>query len=363
MIAGLDDAQLQEIQDRVFEGWDERNAQVAVGVKALFIEAGRTGEEGVAAVGRLWDAIKNGGPEAVQAAIDEIERVTGGIVDLAALTEQKFNEMASAAQRYGIDLEDLGDSFLGAELSKTAGQILRDFDLLTQGGADVDAVLTGMGDEISNLVRDSLKFGLEIPANMRPLLEQLLETGQLIDENGNALTSLENLAFAETLAQGFDRVVTSIDGLADIMAGRLPDAFASGVEQMVSDTQFLQQNLNNVFAAIPNQIQIPIGFAGGALPQFRHGTGGEYAEFGRGTVAMLHNREAIVRPQDTSTLARDIAAAMGGGGVTNNYFVINGSDLNSLQGRLPRGVIRELDRLLKGGEFSMPSSSIGDRVI
>jgi hypothetical protein len=54
-------------------------------------------------------------------------------------------------------------------------------------GADIGGVLSTMADEISTLVQTSIRMGTEIPENMRPYIEELARSGQLLDENGEKI--------------------------------------------------------------------------------------------------------------------------------------------------------------------------------
>jgi hypothetical protein len=47
----------------------------------------------------------------------------------------------------------------------------------------------------------------------------MVELGLLTDEAGNKLTSLEGITFAETLSQGFTRVITAIERLVNALLG------------------------------------------------------------------------------------------------------------------------------------------------
>jgi hypothetical protein len=94
--------------------------------------------------------------------------------------------------------------------------------MLVKQGADVGGVLFGMREEISKVVAESLKFGTEIPENMRPLIEELHRSGLLLDENGEKITDLSKLKFAQPLEEGFDKVVTAIEKLSGVMTDQLP---------------------------------------------------------------------------------------------------------------------------------------------
>jgi hypothetical protein len=76
----------------------------------------------------------------------------------------------------------------------------------------------------------ALRTGMEVPAAMRPILQSLADQGVLTDENGDLLRDLSKIPFAETMTQGFDRIVKKIEelleklGLTKDAINNLPDA-------------------------------------------------------------------------------------------------------------------------------------------
>ena len=70
------------------------DAALVVGVRDLFVAAGQSAEAGIAAVSRLWDAIKGGGPDAVQEAIGAGHHL---IVQAGTGTGKSFGYLVPAA--------------------------------------------------------------------------------------------------------------------------------------------------------------------------------------------------------------------------------------------------------------------------
>ncbi|MGE3404591.1 MAG: hypothetical protein AB7K63_18525 [Vicinamibacterales bacterium] len=148
-------------------------------------------------------------------------------------TTAEFGEMQSIAKQYGIDLAALGGKFQQSKLDDAAGKVYSAFKTLKDAGADVGGVLYGMRDEISELVVDARKFGTEIPSNMRPLIEELARSGNLIDENGDKITDLGALKFRDASASAQAQVeamiaklreltVDGIDGAGEALSDTLP---------------------------------------------------------------------------------------------------------------------------------------------
>lgn len=213
---------------------------------------------------------------------------------------KKFEE---AAGRYGINRDALGLGFQQSRANTTAQQMVDDVDLLLRGGATMGTILHGMREEISALVQDSLQFGTTLPANMKPWIDELARTGQLVDKNGDALTDLSRLTFAESMETSFQRIADSIQRLVDMLNGPLQSAFTN-----------LPKNVGvgvNVDVNAPGESQTQPydreGYAVGTMG--RHGAW--FADFGPGTPTVLHGEQAVVRKDQTGAF---VSAFSEGGG-------------------------------------------------
>ncbi len=187
--------------------------------------------------------------------------------------EQSFNwkHLKESADRYGIEIEKLGPKFQGARLGETARDILTVFEEMKSNGADVGAVVFGMREEISALVQDSLKFGTTIPENMRPLIQELMRSGSLLDENGDKMTDISGIQFGEPIKVGLDAVVDRLDRLLEGLGIKLPEAVATGVGSAAKDLQRLSDEATDAIARIPRRVDIEIASHGGI-------TGGFYGQ-------------------------------------------------------------------------------------
>lgn len=181
----------------------------------------------------LQSAVQMGGvlPKSFDAAIAkliEMGRITEANAELfkklTGATSVDFHTMEDIAKKYGIALSDLGPAFQSAKLNDAAKAVINDFDTLARGGADVDKILAGMKKPINDIVNDSIKFGVAIPENMKPWIEQLLKTHQLIDENGDEITDLSKIKFADPIVTEFDKLIKKIQELIDKLTGPLTGA-------------------------------------------------------------------------------------------------------------------------------------------
>lgn len=153
----------------------------------------------------------------LQAAIDEIT----GKLDNWDRAQEAVNE---AAERYGLTIEELGPAFARQQLDEQAAQLLQDYRVLQASGADMNAVIAKMAPNFSTFVQQALAAGQAIPMAMKPMVDQLIQSGQLLDANGNAFTSAEaaGITFTETLTEGLSRAVTAIEALVAALTGVPP---------------------------------------------------------------------------------------------------------------------------------------------
>ena len=175
----------------------------------------------------LGQRLPQGLLDALDAAVrlgDMTEENARLIAQLTQAPEVDYRKYEEAAARYGINPDALGQGYQQNKTTTTAQQMVDDVDLLTRGGASMGTILHGMREEISALVNQSLEFGTTLPANMKPWIEELFRTKQLVDENGEALTDITHLKFGEDLQTTFQRVADSIQALIDMLKGPLSSA-------------------------------------------------------------------------------------------------------------------------------------------
>jgi hypothetical protein len=123
--------------------------------------------------------------------------------------------------RYGISIGQLGPEFAKQELDKQAAQLLQDFRLLNAAGVSHQDILGGMGTSLNEYVQMSLQAGTSIPEAMRPIIEEMIQNKQLLDENGHAYESVEEagLSFTQTMTEQFGTLIEKIDALVSALLG------------------------------------------------------------------------------------------------------------------------------------------------
>lgn len=320
---------LTETQRATLKGWQ----QDIVAISKAYVMMGRTVKEAEAAAAAMWDTDN---PERSRRAIEEINRVlresarlfdeakesagelfgditnlagdAGGIPDflrpyidqmeeLGLLTKEQartlrdlgdsgatnWAKVKEAADKYGVRLESLGTAFNAQRIIGDATGIINAFDMITKAGGDVGGVLFDMQEEISKVVQDALKFGTEIPENMKPWIEELKRAGFLVDEHGEKIEDLGAIKYGEKIKteaeksrEAFEKIVEKIQELIDKITGPLMDALGD----------------------IPRDIRIKAGvdYDSGTLPPPRddvaHTTGASSALGGRVSAALARSSSA-----------------------------------------------------------------------
>lgn len=235
--------------------WDDKNpaaARAAIEqINAVMAEAKRIAEELDAELnGALGEAVNLGIrlPEELSASIQsliDMGKITGDNAALfATLTgdsQNQFKAMEEAAKKYGVELSALGPAFAQNKLDERARDIIDAFGAMTRGGGDVTGVIAGMSDEINAFVQDAIRSGRTVPENMRPIIEAMIEQGQLTDENGEKLTDMSGINFGPPIESAFDRIIAKLEELIN----RIADP--SGYNQMAHNAQSAGNAVADIF--------------------------------------------------------------------------------------------------------------------
>jgi hypothetical protein len=174
----------------------------------------------------LQTAIQTGQklPAALQPYIDQLA-TSGGLTDelkrqiLGLADPTPWQDMQTAAEKYGISVDSLGSRFQQAKLDDTVKQLISDWKLLTENGADANAVMDGMRESVQGVIDDALRFGATIPDTMRPMIEKMAEAGELTDDQGDKLTDLTKLSFSHDLSEDFQTLIDKLNEFIDKITG------------------------------------------------------------------------------------------------------------------------------------------------
>jgi hypothetical protein len=148
-------------------------------------------------------------------------------------------------------------------------------------------------------------MGMEVPTAMRPMLESFAKAGNLVDENGEAITDLEaaGISFSLTMSDGFKALIHEVKNLTDAITRSLGTAIRDIPQPHVTG------QVTWDVAAIP----APPSAGGEELESYQGGTDG-FKNFGKGTPVMLHGWEAVVPREESGAFA----TVTGGGGTATS---------------------------------------------
>ena len=252
--AMLSDTQRLEAGGKLWEG-------SLIGIRDAYLATGRTAEQALTDMDRLWRAEKLGA-DAVKRVIDDINE---------AFEEQRADaeRLNAAIERYGFTLEELGPTFRNQRLNEQAKELIEDWRVLVGSGIDIAVVNDKMSKAMSEYLNAAIRTGTEVPLAMKPILESLLAQGKLQrDLSANEKQTLEasktrigeierllregqspedvqklnielnrqkstveqmsrpykdladaGVVFSETMTEGFDRVVLKLQELIDKLQG------------------------------------------------------------------------------------------------------------------------------------------------
>ena len=270
----------EELQGRQTEGQFETSMGGIAGIGKALTDAGLSADAANAKILALFAAEKQGGT-AVQAVIDDINSTikqhttdvsTGvqtildtaktvganfpaamrpmleSLIAMPGLTDDErkalqalddsgtpsLEDLTTTAAKYGLTLDDLGSKTQQLDISSKADQALKDFQQLTGSGADTGAVFAHMGSSFADLVDEAIKYGGTLPTAMKPILQNMIDAGDLTDSTGKKITDLSTITFDDSgdpLQKSIGTLTDALNHLSDILGG-LPQTAADAAQGM-----------------------------------------------------------------------------------------------------------------------------------
>lgn len=127
---------------------------------------------------------------------------------------------AEAADRYGISLDALGGKFNQLHLNDVFDQLFVDWTMFEDIGADMADVFAHMSGQVNEALQRARRLGLAVPEYMRPMLQAMLEAGQLIDENGQVLSDLSGFKFEASIQSSLEITNDILQRILDALTGQ-----------------------------------------------------------------------------------------------------------------------------------------------
>jgi hypothetical protein len=231
-----------------------------------------------------------------------------------------WDQVVSIAEKYGINLEGLGKQAAQLGTTSTWTSMLNDLQAIERaaGPDGIGGALAGMADEMSAMVQQALRAGTEIPENWRPYLESVALAGKLVDENGQAITDLSQIKFGPAVKTQADIVKDAMDRLDETFA-KLNDNLSKILDKIaaIPGAAAAASGATIDINARVNTERVDGGGETSSGYSFAGGSAG-LRDFGAGTLAMLHGREAVL------TESQYRAAQSGGAGPRIVQIVLNG---------------------------------------
>ncbi len=130
-------------------------------------------------------------------------------ITLQGIMASGLDQLASDEEKYHLSL------------NKTSADLYKSYQTLVAGGHSADAVIMAMKDDWIALVVESRKFGIALPAALRPILGMLATAGDLTDDEREKLGDISDLTFDETGSSGEKAFKKMSDGVDILVAAIL----------------------------------------------------------------------------------------------------------------------------------------------
>jgi hypothetical protein len=294
----------------------------------LKFEATKTFADAIRALGAYADSFI----AAIQNAktLAEAQQAIANLTTEIEFQKSAMQTLADTAAKYGFTLEELGPAMQRQNLDQRAQELYKDFKVLTAGWIEVGAAVTRMSDATNAYIKDAIAMGVEVPSAMKPMLQRMVDMGLLTDANGNKITDLEGsgISFAETMTEGFSRVVEEVKKLTEAIARGLGLA----IDNIPKNTQInidINERTTKTVVGGPDPFVpaddpfafdrnlLPAGFATGGMV----GSMGQVQHFATG--GLVDTVPAMLTPGEMVLTKAQQRSVFGAGGVQVGSVVVH----------------------------------------
>ena len=225
--------------DRFLKAKTVKEYEAAVGeLRVAFegLEARR--EKATGLFEQIMELGSRGVPDAMKPTIDSFIQL-GLLTDeqaeklrgLGENAKMPLQEMQAAIDIFKGRTESLGPAFAQAKIDETAMKYANAIELMVENGGDIGAILFDAKEELGALAAEAMRTGRTLPANLKPWIEELVRSGNLVDENGKKIEDISSLKFgeaqkteAEIAQEGWQEITRLIQELVDQIRGPLTGA-------------------------------------------------------------------------------------------------------------------------------------------
>lgn len=266
---------------------------------------------------------RDGIPDAMRPAIESL-------IELGLLTEEQIEALRGLGNAGAINIqkmeeamrvlngrvESLGPAFAQAKINEQAMSYANAIETILKGGGDWGSTMMDAREELGALAAEAIRTGRTLPENLRPWIEDLMASGNLIDENGKKITDISGIKWGakmETEGQKANRlwesILAKITELVDRLTGPLNTAIDNVTRDRTMDVDLTireRHQRDNEHGTNPPELN------GGT---FRWRTGAA------GMLARLHDVESVVpKSKELAFVARVLSELPGAStsNVTNN---------------------------------------------
>jgi hypothetical protein len=246
---------------------------------------------------------------------DDMVKSLQGVADDGLPTWQ---EMEQAAEKYGLKIDGMGARYQQLRITDEANGILKDFNLLIQGGVPLSSLLGEMSDEVNDFIHRAITMGTEVPDSMRGMLQSFVDQGDLTDASGQKLKDLSQIKFAEPIQDAIHDLIDTLNTLIGTI-GNVGSAFADLPGTVPSAPDITQPSFDNAInmagggsGVVNSSTLFRVGEAGPEEFSFS-GAGRKLKSGGADPETRAHQRrlERFMRDQPRM-LGREIADALAG---------------------------------------------------